>query len=295
MPLWRALSSFDPSVVATERWRLDLAYDGRGISGFAYQPEVTTVVGLLRVALATTLRLKEEPDIIGAGRTDAGVHAFAQVVHVDLPVQFFPDVRGEPVKRLLNSLNMQLRGQIRVLKAQRVSADFDARHSALWREYRYLVFESDSPALALTSSFAWSVEGPLDIDAMNRAGQQCVGTYDFRSFCRRPTNAGPDDPLLRRVISVNWERVPDEWAMSPTGDPVLRLNIRAQSFCHNMVRNLVSTMVAVGRGDIPENTIKDRLETPQRDHLPSAAPPEGLSLIGVGYEEFAGGPSGFVR
>ena len=295
MPLWRALSSFDPSVVATERWRLDLAYDGRGINGFAYQPEVTTVVGLLRVALATTLRLKVEPDIVGAGRTDAGVHAFAQVVHVDLPVQFFPDERGEPVQRLLSSLNMQLRGQISVLKAQRVAPDFDARRSALWREYRYLVFESSFPALALTNGFAWSVEGPLDIEAMNRAGAQCVGTYDFRSFCRRPTNAQPEDPLLRRVISVNWERVSDEWSMSPSGEPVLRLTIRAQSFCHNMVRNLVSTMVAVGRGEIPENTIKERLETPQRDHLPSAAPPEGLSLIGVGYEEFAGGPSGFVR
>ncbi|HEY5121978.1 MAG TPA: hypothetical protein VII84_10445, partial [Acidimicrobiales bacterium] len=149
------MSSFDRSSGATQRWRLDLAYDGNGLSGFAYQPEFVTVVGLLRETLMRTLRLSEEPVVVGAGRTDAGVHAFAQVVHVDLPTTFFPDDRGPELGRLLNSLNKQLRGRVRVLKAQPVGNDFDARYSATWREYRYLVFESSAPALNLTAAWSW--------------------------------------------------------------------------------------------------------------------------------------------
>jgi tRNA pseudouridine38-40 synthase len=280
---------------ATQRWRLDLAYDGNGLSGFAYQPQFVTVVGLLRETLTRTLRLSEPPSIVGAGRTDAGVHAFAQVVHVDLPTKFFPDDRGSEVERLMNSLNKQLAGRIRVLKAQPVSDEFHARYSATWREYRYLVLESSPPGLHLTDAWSWSVAGSLDIEAMNRASADVLGTHDFRAFCRRPTNSVTDEPLLRKVLVASWDRLADEWALGPTGSPALRLNIRAQSFCHNMVRSLTAVMVAIGQGHLAESTIKGRLESLERDHLPPPAPPGGLSLIGVGYDEFAGGPSGFVR
>jgi tRNA pseudouridine38-40 synthase len=289
------LSSFDRSLGATQRWRLDLAYDGGGLSGFAYQPATTTVVGLLRETLARTLRLLEEPDVVGAGRTDAGVHAFAQVVHVDLPTVLFESDRGPEVERLTNSLNKQLAGRIRVQRALRVSDDFHARYSATWREYRYLVLEDAFPALDLTRAWSWSVAGPIDLEVMNRAGADVLGTHDFRAFCRRPANAAASEPLLREVLGLHWERIGDEWALNPTGAAALRLTIRAHSFCHTMVRSLVSTMVAIGQGALSENTIKGRLETLERDHLPPPAPPGGLSLIGVGYEEFAGGPSGFVR
>jgi tRNA pseudouridine38-40 synthase len=289
------LSSSDPAPGATQRWRLDLAYDGNGLSGFAYQPEFVTVVGLLRETLARTLRLSEEPLIVGAGRTDAGVHAFAQVVHVDLPNTFFPNDRGPEMDRLLNSLNKQLRGRIKVLKAQPVGDDFDARYSATWREYRYLVLESTPPALSLTAAWSWSVKGPLDVEAMNRASADIIGAHDFRAFCRRPTNAAPEQSLVRRIISARWDRVSDEWGMAPGGAPAVRFVIRGQSFCHNLVRCLVSTMVAIGHGDLSENTVRGRLESLERDHLPAPAPAGGLSLIGVGYDEFAGGPSGFVR
>jgi len=289
------LSSFDRSLSATQRWRLDLAYDGNGLSGFAYQPETTTVVGLLRETLQRTLRLAREPDVVGAARTDAGVHAYAQVVHVDLPLVFFESDRGPEVGRLLHSLNKQLAGRVRVLRAQPVSDEFHARYSATWREYRYLVLEDLAPALNLTSAWSWSVPGPIDVEVMNRVGANILGTHDFRAFCRRPTNSVVSEPLLREVLSLQWERVSDEWALSPTGSPALRLTIRAQSFCHTMVRSLVSTMIAIGQGALPENTIKGRLESLERDHLPAPAPPGGLCLIGVGYAEFAGGPSGFVR
>ena len=295
MPRWRALSSSDPPDVATQRWRLDLAYDGQAFSGFAYQSECTTVVGVLRATLASTLHLGEEPLVVGAGRTDTGVHAFAQVVHVDLPTRLFTTERGPDPERLVSSLNKQLRGRVQVVAARPVGADFHARHSALWREYRYLLLEARPPALELTNRWSWAVRGPLDLAAMDGAAQDLVGTHDFRAFCRRSTNGSADDPIIRKVLHVRFERLEDHWTMSPTGAAVVRLDVRAQSFCHNMVRCLTSTLVAIGQGSIPQSTVKERLESLERDFLPAPAPAQGLSLIAVGYPELAGGPSGFVR
>jgi len=289
------LSSSEPSIAATQRWRLDIAYDGQGLNGFAYQPEFTTVVGLLRTTIATTLHLSEEPHIVGAGRTDAGVHAFAQVIHVDLPSDFFASRGGPDAERLVRALNRQLRGRVRVLSAFVVDDTFHARFSATWREYRYLVLETTPPALALHDAFSWAVKGPLDVEAMNLASALLLGTHDFRAFCRRPDGSDPEEPLKRRVISAQWERLADTWQMSPESAPAVRFTIRAQSFCHNMVRSLTSTLVAVGQGKLPESTISERLASHQRDHLPAPAPAGGLSLVGVGYGAFAGGPSGFVR
>ena len=289
------MSSSESTPAATQRWRLDIAYDGQGLNGFAYQPEVTTVVGLLRTTLASTLHLDEEPSIVGAGRTDAGVHAFAQVIHVDLPSDFFASRGGPDAERLVRALNRQLRGRVRVLRAFVVEDDFHARFSAQWREYRYLVLETTPPALALHDAFSWAVKGPLDVEAMNRASEMVVGTHDFRAFCRRPDGSDPAEPLTRLVMSARWERLADTWQMSPERAPAVRFTIRAQSFCHNMVRSLTATLVAIGQGKLPESTIPERLASHQRDHLPSPAPAGGLSLVGVGYGAFAGGPSGFVR
>ena len=268
---------------ATQRWRLDLAYDGQAFSGFAYQPQHETVVGLLRSTLTSTLRLRDEPIIVGAGRTDAGVHAFHQVVHVDLPRA--TRVRSLEGDRLANSLNKQLRGRVQILSAKPVPDDFHARFSARWREYRYLVLENNAPGLTTTNSWAWSVGGPLDLAAMNRAASEVLGTHDFRAFCRRPANAPPGEPLTRRVMSARWDRLEDEWAMSPRHAPALRFTIRAQSFCHNMVRCLVSSMVAVGRGTLDQSEIAARLVSGERHQLPQPAPAAGLALIDVGYEE----------
>jgi tRNA pseudouridine38-40 synthase len=267
---------------ATQRWRLDLAYDGQAFSGFAYQPQHETVVGLLRVIIAKTLRLEHEPLIIGAGRTDAGVHAFQQVVHVDLPV--IAKVRSLDSERLMSSLNKQMRGRIQILRAEKVDGDFHARFSATWREYRYLILESDAPGLESTNAWAWSVKGPLDLKAMNRCAKDVLGTHDFRAFCRKPTNATVDEPLLRKVKSAMWERLDDEWIMSPGHVPVVRLTIRAQSFCHNMVRCLVSTMVAVGQGELESSIVAERIDSLSRYQLPQAAPAGGLALVGVGYD-----------
>ena len=275
------MSSSD-HVDATQRWRLDLAYDGQAFNGFAYQPHRDTVVGLLRLTLARTLRLEHEPVIVGAGRTDAGVHAFHQVVHVDLPRA--AKVRSLEGGRLCDSLNKQLRGRVQILSAMPVENDFHARFSATWREYRYLVLEHNAPGLESTNAWAWSVKGPLDLAAMNRVASSLVGTHDFRAFCRRPSNGAVGEPLYRRIHAVHWERLDDTWVMSPRETPAVRLTIRAQSFCHNMVRCLVSSMVAVGSGTLAEEEIDRRLESGDRHQLPQPAPAAGLALVGVGYD-----------
>lgn len=267
---------------ATQRWRLDLAYDGQAFNGFAYQPHRDTVVGLLRSTLARTLRLEHEPIIVGAGRTDAGVHAFRQVVHVDLPRAV--KVKSLDADRLRDSLNKQLRGRVQILSAEPVSDEFHARFSATWREYRYLVLEHNAPGLDSTNAWAWSVPAHLDLAAMNRVAERLVGTHDFRAFCRRPENVEAGEPLFRRVISAHWKRLDDTWAMSPRETPAVRFNVRAQSFCHNMVRCLVSSMVAVGAGTLEERVIDERLKSGDRHQLPQPAPAAGLALIAVGYD-----------
>ena len=189
-PRWRALSSSEPTLGATQRWRLDIAYDGAAFSGFAYQPEFTTVVGELRATLASTLRLEHEPVVVGAGRTDAGVHAFHQVVHVDLPRTL-----REHAVACSSPSDSPARSTSNCAVAsgscapRSVGDDFHARFSATWREYRYLVLETPPPALGLTNAWSWAVEGPLDLEAMNKATDEILGTHDFRAFCRRPTNA----------------------------------------------------------------------------------------------------------
>lgn len=288
------MSSFDPLNISRRRWRLDIAYDGTSFRGFADQPGFDTVVGALRDAMSRTARVTYPLEIVGAGRTDAGVHAFGQVIHVDLPDPVYEGDRGSDAEQLVRSLNHQLAGRIVITRATPVSDDFHARFSATWRSYRYLVVESPHPALTLTSLSAWTVPGPLDLDAMNAAADVILGNHDFRSFCRRPAGAPGGEPLRRTVLAAAWRRLDDEWGITIDQSPVLRFDIRANAFCHQMVRSLTSAMVAVGRGKLDVREVVDRLENPDRTGLPSPAPAGGLSLIGVGYPELAGGASGFV-
>jgi tRNA pseudouridine38-40 synthase len=258
--------------MATQRWRLDLAYDGGGFHGFADQPDHPTVVGLLRATLAQQFQLPELPFIVGAGRTDTGVHAFAQTVHVDLPVPLYPVERGDESDRLLRSLNAQLAGRIRVLRAFTVADEFHARFSAQWRAYRYLVIPTGGSGLGMTSTLAWTVAGPLDLARMNRAADAVIGEHDFRAFCKRAEGTGPDDPIRRDVIRASWAEIPDTAGIQADDGPLLRFDIRATSFCHNMVRSLTSALVAVGQGKLPEGEISQRLTTCDRTGLPALRP-----------------------
>ncbi len=196
---------------ATQRWRLLIAYDGAAFRGFALQPEVPTVAGALRGALERTARLREPPLITCAGRTDAGVHARGQVVHVDLPSPLPYDGAG-----LARALNRQLAPQVVVRRAEEVGADFDARRSATGRLYRYLVWNALSPD-PLLAPIAWHVSDPLDLRAMRTASDVLLGSHDFRSFCRRPPGTDATEPIVRVVTLARWS-VDD----GPDGRPLCR-------------------------------------------------------------------------
>jgi tRNA pseudouridine38-40 synthase len=271
-----------PAGAALQRWRLLLAYDGAAFRGFAAQPEVPTVAGALRQALERTARLREAPVITCAGRTDAGVHARGQVVHVDLPEALPFDGAG-----LARALNRQLAPEVVVRRAEAVDPDFDARRSATARTYRYLVWNAAAPD-PLLATLAWNVRHPLDLGSMRTASDVLLGMHDFRSFCRRPVGTDATQPLVRRVTTARWsvDRGPEAVdAAAADGEArLLRFEITAASFCHQMVRSLVGTLVDVGRGRKRASDITWILRSADRQQASQPAPAAGLTLMAVHYD-----------
>jgi tRNA pseudouridine38-40 synthase len=273
----------------TQRWRLLIAYDGAAFRGFAAQPEVPTVAGALRRALERTARLVEPPLLTCAGRTDAGVHARGQVVHVDLPAIPY-DGAG-----LARALNRQLAPEVVVRRAEEVGPEFDARRSATGRVYRYLVWNAPEPD-PLLAHVAWHVCDPLDLVAMRTASDVLLGSHDFRSFCRRPPGTDAAEPIVRRVTAARWLVDTGPEAFDARGDGaarLLRFEIAASSFCHQMVRSLVASLVEVGRGRQSAAGLMERLRAASRQSMPEPAPPAGLCLVSVHYGEPAA-PAGRV-
>jgi tRNA pseudouridine38-40 synthase len=290
-----------PTGAATQRWRLLIAYDGAAFRGFAVQPEVPTVAGALRLALQRTARLSEPPVLTGAGRTDAGVHARGQVVHVDLP-PIAHDGIG-----LARVLTRQLAPDVVVRRADKVGDGFDARRSATARAYRYLVWNAPAPD-PLLARIAWHVRDPLDLVAMRTASDVLLGSHDFRSFCRRKPGTDGAEPVVRTVLRTRW-RVDEgpEATDAGAGDDgdghgdgegegghgaeagdrpaarLLRFEISARSFCHQMVRSLVASLVEVGRGNETAAGLMERLRAASRHTMPDPAPPGGLCLVSVTY------------
>jgi tRNA pseudouridine38-40 synthase len=255
---------------------LVVAYDGAAFRGFADQPQVPTVAGALRLALGRTARLPESPALTCAGRTDAGVHARGQVLHVDLPSMPFDGVW------LARALNRQVSPSIVVLDATEVSDAFDARRSATGRTYRYLVWNA-SAADPLLDPVAWHVRDPLDLRAMEAASDVLLGTHDFRSFCRRKPGSSPDEPILRRVTRAKWSLDQGPEVTDIGRGRLLRFEIDANSFCHQMVRSVVGSLVEVGRGQGNAATLLDRLRAASRHRAADPAPARGLCLVSVRY------------
>jgi tRNA pseudouridine38-40 synthase len=255
------------------RLRLDVAYDGAGFRGFAAQPGQRTVAGELVRALSTALQ--QPVELTCAGRTDAGVHAAGQVVHADVvgPV----DPAG-----LVKAVNAMV-GPAVVLRAAAVAPPgFDARRSARSRHYRYLILRSDTPD-PLLAPMSWHVRHPLDMRAMATGADALLGEHDFRAFCRRPPGTDPGDPIPRRVLDATWRE--ERWAaggLAP-GARLLRFDITAQSFCHQMVRSIVGILAEVGRGRRTASDVQWMLTTGDRSHGVTLAPPQGLCLLAVDY------------
>ena len=249
------------------RVRLTVAYDGSGFHGFAANDGVRTVGGTLAEALGRVLRLGGPIELACAGRTDRGVHALGQVVSFDAPA-------GTDLDELARSINHLCGPAIAVREPQVVPSDFDARHSALARRYRYLVLNRPDPDPFLARS-AWHIEPPLDVAAMTLACDPFIGEHDFSAFCRRPKRSdGVEVSLQRRVVEAAWHVEPDG---------LLRFEIEASAFCHQMVRSVVGTMVDVGRGRRRAGDVRGVLASRDRGKAGDLAPPHGLSLWLVRY------------
>jgi tRNA pseudouridine38-40 synthase len=242
--------------------RLDVAYLGTGFHGFAAQPAVKTVGGTLIGALERTLRHVVE--LTCAGRTDAGVHAWGQVVT-------FNARADADLVSLQRSLNKTLAPRIVVRAAIEVPSDFDARRSATGRRYRYTVLNRPVPD-PFRAATTWHVAAPLDIRAMQLACDPLYGAHDFSSFCRRPPTEGSS--LVRLVRYADW---------ADLGEGSLRFEIEASSFCQQMVRALVGTMVEMGRGRRRAGEMSAILRAHRRDAAGTLAPPHGLCLWDVSY------------
>jgi tRNA pseudouridine38-40 synthase len=258
------------------RLRLDLAYDGAAFRGFAENAGVQTVAGDLRAAIERVLG--QTVALTCAGRTDAGVHARGQVVTVDVVADEIDPVR------LRNSLNSQVGPQVVVREVTEVPATFDARFSACWRRYRYLVLDTEVPDPFLATTTWWTGE-PLDVAAMDRAAQVLVGEHDFSSFCRRPRQE-PAVSLVRHVHHARWERLSAGSEQEPSP---LRFEIVASAFCHQMVRSIVGALVKVGRGRMEPEQVGALLAARDRAGAPNLAPPQGLTLWEVGYQPWGVG------
>ncbi len=248
------------------RVRLLVAYQGSGFRGFAEQPGHRTVAGVLRAGVETVARHPVE--LIGAGRTDRGVHAWGQVVSLDLSAAV--DLAG-----LHRSLLKLCGPDIVVREASVADPDFHARFSATGRTYRYTVLNRPvpDPFLAATS---WHVPDPLDPELLALACDPFLGEHDFSAFCRRPKVVPGEAPvtLVRKVRRAAW---------TDLGDGLLRFEIEGRAFCHQMVRSIAGTVVAAGSGQLRAGDIRGILRSGARSAAPPIAPPEGLCLWHVSY------------
>jgi tRNA pseudouridine38-40 synthase len=258
----------DPRLEAdTTRVKLVVAYDGSGFHGFWPNDGVTTVGGTLVAAIEQVLGHTIE--MTCAGRTDTGVHAWGQVVTFDA----FSETLD--LERLRTSVNKLCGPAIVVREAEAVDADFDARGSATARSYRYTVLNREVPDPFLHAT-TWHVPSPLDLRAMTLACDPLIGSHDFSSFCRRPKVPEGQAPvsLTRRVTDARWVEL---------SDGLLRFEISANAFCHQMVRSIVGLLVDVGRGRSRAGDVLGIIRAEDRQAAPSPAPPQGLCLWSVQY------------
>lgn len=247
------------------RVRLNLGYDGSEFHGWAKQPELRTVQGVLEEALAVALRLAEPPGITVAGRTDAGVHARGQVVHSDVPQVAW----AESGERVLYRLRGLLPADIRVSQVVQAPAGFDARFSATSRRYIYRLCDDPVGVDPIhRSDVAWNRQH-LDVAAMNEAATALLGEHDFVSFCRRREGAS----TVRTLRVFEWQR----------SDSTVEATVIADAFCYNMVRSMVGACVAVGEGRRPATWVGDLLGEAQRSSSVMVMPPHGLTLEEVTY------------
>jgi tRNA pseudouridine38-40 synthase len=243
------------------RYKLTLEYDGVPYRGWQRQSDGPSIQAALEEAVQAFCG--EPAQVIGAGRTDAGVHASGQVAHLDL-------ARDVPLDTLRNALNFHLRSQpIAVLEAVAVADDFHARFSARLRYYRYRIVNR-RPPLALDRGRAWQVPVHLDVEVMHEAAQRLIGHHDFSSFRSSLCQAKSPVKTLAQL------------AVARIGDRI-EIIARARSFLHHQVRIIVGTLKLVGEGRWPVERIETALAARNRAAAGPTAPACGLYLVRVDY------------
>ena len=270
------------TVSQTRRIRLDLAYDGTDFHGWAAQPGLRTVEGTLVEALQLILR--EPVQLTVAGRTDAGVHARGQVVHVDVSDEALAKLPGrsdrEPLEALLSRMAALLArsasgpkgsSDVVIHRAAFAPEGFDARFSALSRSYTYRICAEPHLFDPLRRHDVLWWGQPLDVQAMNRSAEPLLGEHDFLSFCKPREGA----TTIRELQQLS----------AREHDGIIEVSAQADAFCHSMVRTLVGTLIRVGEGSRPETWPEERLVARNRDGDVVVAPPHPLTLESVHYPE----------
>lgn len=263
------------SVPVSRALRLTVEYSGTKFAGWQVQPHARTVQGEVERALAVILR--QEVRVTGASRTDAGVHALGQVVS-------FETLAATPCARLLTGLNALLPEDVAVLRVDEVPPGWSARFAAKGKHYRYRILErrTKSPTEAATS---WHVPGPLDLDAMKDAAARLVGTHDFAAFASKGADEGR--PTVRTIHEVRVSRQPGSpWGRAGTSDePIVAIDVVGDGFLYKMVRTIAGTLAQVGKGRRLPESIDAAIASRDRRRAGPAAPPQGLFLMRVFYDD----------
>jgi tRNA pseudouridine38-40 synthase len=246
--------------------KLILSYDGTEFAGWQAQPDAVTVQGTLASAIGRITGEKVLPQ--ASGRTDAGVHALAQVVT-------FGADSSIPTANFLKALNDILPASIRILEVDQAAPDFHARKSARAKIYRYRLYR-EAICPPFLARYVWHYPYPLDEGAMNRAAERVQGEHDFTSFAAVDPEREKEGTLpsnVRTIFSSTWERQENEFIYA----------VRGSGFLHHMVRNLVGTFILVGKGTLQPDDIARILEARKRSAAGATAPPNGLYLVNVEY------------
>lgn len=243
------------------RLKIKLAYDGTNFSGWAKQPDRRTVQEEFEKTIATIVR--HQCESIVAGRTDAGVHATAQVIHIDVP-------ESTDIADLAYRLNRLLDLDLRVLEIEIAPEGFHARFSALRRHYKYQIVDANKAINPLDRHDRASWYRPLDLARLNEASALLLGEHDFAAFCKFREGA----TTIRTLETFQWERKADD---------LLVAQVVADAFCYSMVRNLVGSAVCVAEGRFEPSWIAEMLANRQRISDSMVFPPEGLTLVQVDY------------
>ena len=259
----------DQQVSAMRNLKATLRYDGTDFAGWQVQPGLPTVQGALAAALE---RVTGEPTkVTGAGRTDAGVHALGQVAN-------FKTSSNIATRNLERAVNSMLAPRIRIDHIEEVPEEFDARRHALNKRYRYSILIAEFPDPLLTR-YCWQLRVELDADLMKEAAQNLVGKHDFTSF---RGSLGANRSPIRTVHSLDIEKVTAPYP-GDARDSLITIDICADGFVYKMVRNIVGTLVEVGRAKIEPQHLKEILDVRDRQQAGPAAPAQGLCLISVQY------------